>query len=816
MKVILSALWLLLCLNAAAQNNAKVQTAKGVISGTVIAGNDGNAIEGALITLKNLKDTVYSRSSNSDQSGVFKFDNLKNGNYFIWINCIGYQALRIEKLTLDAVTPSVNLAEIKLEIADNHLKEVVIRAGQKAYVERKIDRTVINVNQLLSNTGVSAVEVLNNAPGVEVTDDAISLRGKQGVTIYIDGRQTFLDGTQLVNYLKSLPSGSIEQLELMPIPPAKYHVEGNAGLINIITKKNRADGFNGSVSATRGQGDYSKSNYNLNLNYKTGRVNFFGNVAYTSNNNYYKVDRKRDFSFADAAANYTIDQYNFETNNRKSTHYKFGLDAEIDSNNSIGLTVDGSISPYKEKGNYILQFNHALPDSVIKTQSDLDRHTNDAALNFYYQHKFKKEGENIRIDVDYLHYSDNANQLLSSNTYMPNNAAITDSYQLITQNPFEANVYSLKSDYETKIFAGVKLSAGVQSIYSKRGSNGIYFNKPGIQNDSLTSSNTYNEHINAAYISLNKELKSFTAELGLRFENSSSHARQFNYAGSPFPPLHLTYNNLFPKLYVAYKLDTASVNIFNFAFDYQVNRPDYSSLNPFTFYFDRYSVFQGNASLLPERTINLDLSFTHSGVFTVGTSFNKGKNTIIQFYYVNGQSLVNTSLNVRSNYNWSLYTTATIQFFKWCTTNLYSEISDQLFSGAIMNDLSLHNRVFTFQASGNSQFKIGKGWSAELSGFYRTKTTFGQGYYLPMYRVNASLQKKVLNNKGTITLAGADLFHSWKIRRDIYVNNARVTSAIINDTRQVNLTFAYRFGLEGKKRLSKSGLETERGRAGVN
>lgn len=799
-----------------AQNTGKVEITRGIISGKVVTVKDGLAIEGATIIIKSQKDSLYKNAINSDQSGAFEFKNLQSGTYSLQIKHLGYKEVTIGQLIINAVKPSANLSEIKLELAENDLKEVVIRAGQKPYTEQKIDRTIVNVSQLLSNNGVSAVEVLNNAPGVSVTDDAISLRGKQGVTIYIDGRQTFLDGTQLVNYLKSLPSGTIEKLELMPVPPAKYHVEGNAGLINIITKKNHTGGFNGGLTATNGRGHYDKANYSLNLNYKTGKLNLFGNAAYTSNNNYYKVDRERDFSFANPADNYTIKQNNLETNNRKTTRYKLGFDAALDTNTSIGLVIDGSVSPYKEQGNYLLQFNHALPDSIIKTQSDLNRPTNDVALNLYYQHKFKKAGENIRIDADYLHYTDNALQLLNSDTYLPNSTELANNYNLITQNPFEANVYSLKSDYETKTFADIKLSAGLQSIYSKRGSNGIYFNRPGIPNDSLTSSNTYTEHINAAYISLNKNLKKFSFELGLRFENSSSQARQYNYAGIPYPALHLNYNNLFPKLYVAYKLDTASVNTFNFSFDYQINRPDYSSLNPFAFYFDRYTSFQGNASLLPEKTINFDLSFTHSGILTVGTSFKKGRNTIIQFYYVNGQSLVNTSLNICSNYNLALYSTVAVPIFKWWTANLFGQVSEQLFRGEAINNDFLYNRVFTFEASGNNQFKINKGLSAEISGFYRTRTTFGQGYYLPMFRVNTSLQKKIFNNKATITLAGSDIFHSWKIRREIRVNNAWITSNIINDTRQINLTLAYRFGLEGKKRINKSGLETERGRAGVN
>jgi hypothetical protein len=815
MKVILSALWLLLCLNVRAQTISASKVNPGTITGTIVTGENEQPVEGAKIILKKSGDGTFNKSTGSDKSGVFRFDKLSAGTYSISVKHIGYRTFTTEALVINYTNAVIDLKQVKLTTEDHQLKEVVI-TSKKAYTEQKIDRTIVNVSQLLSNTGVSAVEVLNNAPGVEVSDDGISLRGKQGVTIYIDGRQTFLDGAQLLNYLKSLPSGTIEKLELMPIPPAKYHVEAGAGLINIITKKNKTDGLNGNFSATRGQGRYSKANYNLNLNYKTGHISFFSNAGYSSNNSYFKVQRNRLFNFAAPANNYSIYQDNFETSNTKSINYKTGFDADIDTNNSIGLVVDGLISPYREKGDYLLQFSHTVPDSLVKTQSQLSRHTDDVALNLYYQHKFKKEGENIRIDADYLNYSDNADQQLNSDTYLPGNSALLNNYQLITKNPFKANVYSLKADYETKTVANIGVSAGVQAIYSKRNSNGIYFNGAGAQNDSLTSRNSYNEHINAAYISLNKELKSFTIEAGLRFENSSSNARQYNYAGAPYKPINITYNNFFPKLYAFYKLDTAAVNTLNLSFEAGVDRPDYSSLNPFAFYFDRYTNFRGNASLLPERTMDLDLSFTHAGRITIGTSFSRGKNTIIQYYYVDGQSLIWTSVNVPTRYNKAIYSTVNLLVLKWWTANLFTRISDRMFSGPISGSSSLYARKLVFQLSGNNQFKFNNGWSAEISGACRTKNTIGQGYYLPIYRVNTSVQKKLLNGKGTITVSGLDIFHSWKIKREVSLINALLTSTNFNDTQQVNLTFAYRFGIESKKRKNKSGLKTERGRAGVN
>lgn len=816
MKAILSALLLLLCLNALGQTGLKNSTAPGTISGIITAKNNGMPVDGAVIILKKLNDSLFSKSTSSDKFGAFKFSNITSGSYTIGVKYVGYKDYNNGEILIDDVNISINLPAIRLDVADHNLNEVVIKSQRKAYTEQKIDRIIVNVDQLLSNTGVSAVEVLSNAPGVELIDNTLSLRGKQGVTIYIDGRQTFLTGTELVNYLNALPSGSIDKLELMPNPPVKYHVKGNSGVINIITKKNRTNGFNGNLAASYGQGRYSKSNYSLNLNYKTDKIYFSSDFAYFSKNNYFKMVRKRVFHFTDQSENYMIDQDNFETSNERSTHYKLGLDVLLDTNNKVGLIVDGMTSPYRENGNYFLQFSQMLPDSMIHTLSELTHHTRHVTLNFYYEHKFKRAGENIRIDADYLNYQKNALQVLNSNTYLPKSALLFSDYNLLTQTPFRATVYSLKSDYETKVLYRIKLSAGLQSVYSKRISKALYFNTPGIINDSLTNSSTYVEHINSAYISLDREWKKFSLSIGLRFENNSSYTEQFNSAGNSYQRVRSTNNVLFPKLYLLYKLDVAAVNTLNFSFGSQISRPGYSSLNPFAFYFDRYTILQGNAALQPERSINFDLSFSHAGAFTLGATFSKGKNKIIPYYYISGQSLVNTSFNVPNTYDFVVYTTGGLDIFKWWRANLFNELSNLSVKGVIAGNDLLNNSVLTYRLSGNNQFKLSKSWNVELSGNYRTKMTLGQGYYLPIWRINASLQKKIFEGKGTITLSGADVFHSWKIRRNIAVNNANIAMENQNDTQQLNLAFSYRFGLSGKPSSNKSGLKTERNRAGVN
>src|ERR1700704_4423511 len=252
----------------------------GKISGIVRIG-EGKAINSATVELLKAKDSSLVKAVFTSNDGSFELENIKEGTFLIVVSHIGYKKYFSTPLAVSSANHNLIVNEILLEQANAaELKEVKV-TGRKPFIERKIDRTIINVDASITNAGSNALEVLEKSPGVTVDKDGnVSLKGKQGVLITMDGRPTYLNGEQLANYLHSLPATAIDQIELMPNPPAKYDAAGNAGVINIKTKKNKANGFNGSLNLNYGQGKYWRTSNSLNLNYRQNKWNISTNLNY--------------------------------------------------------------------------------------------------------------------------------------------------------------------------------------------------------------------------------------------------------------------------------------------------------------------------------------------------------------------------------------------------------------------------------------------------------------------------------------------------------------------------------------------------------
>src|ERR1700761_4003084 len=255
-----------------------------------VSDKDGKSLDGATVYLKRSADSVLVKTALADAAGNYQFENIKKDNYRVYVSMIGFQQYKGEVFQFDAdkIFPA-----IVMSANGNVLKEVTI-SSQKPLIEHKIDRTVVNVDALISNTGTSALEVLEKSPGVIVGDDgAISLKGK-GVKIFIDDKPTYLSGTDLENYLRSLSSSTLDQVELMSNPPAKYDAAGGA-IINIRTKRSKVKGFNGGINLSYIQGKYARTNNSFNFNYRNNKLNVFGNLSYSTNHNFNNLDINRHF-----------------------------------------------------------------------------------------------------------------------------------------------------------------------------------------------------------------------------------------------------------------------------------------------------------------------------------------------------------------------------------------------------------------------------------------------------------------------------------------------------------------------------------------
>ena len=256
---------------------AQAQTAGGKIKGQVTDSTQ-TTIEAATISLLNAKDSSVVKFSAADKTGNYRFENIPAGQYIISVSAVGHNKGYSEIVEIKNDETNISLKTIELVPQPKGMAGVTV-TSTRPFIEQKIDRTIINVEASVTNAGATALDVLEKSPGVTVDKDGnISLKGKQGVMVMMDGRPTYLSANELISYLKNLPASAIDQIEIMTNPPAKYDAAGNAGVINIKAKKNKQQGFNGSFNANYGQGKYWKGNSGLNLNYKTGKVNLFANA----------------------------------------------------------------------------------------------------------------------------------------------------------------------------------------------------------------------------------------------------------------------------------------------------------------------------------------------------------------------------------------------------------------------------------------------------------------------------------------------------------------------------------------------------------
>ncbi|RBQ09933.1 carboxypeptidase-like regulatory domain-containing protein [Pedobacter miscanthi] len=369
---------------------AQVQTPASRIYGRVLDA-EGKSIEFATAAL--LKDSVLLKTTFTEKDGVFSFDKLAYGKYLIKISVVGSPIYKTDTLVVDASHTVMALSDIKISTGGTNLKEVNV-SGQKAFVERKIDRTVVNVDALISNAGTTPLDVLSKSPGVNVDQNgAISLKGKSGVAIFIDDKPTYLSGSDLENYLRSLPSSSLDQIELMTNPPAKYDAAGNGGVINIKTKKTKSAGFNGGINLSLNQGELSRSNNSFNFNYRKDKINVFGNLSYNLNNSFTDLDLNRKYKNNDGSAKSYFNQNSYFRRHGNTFNLKTGLDYYVSDKTTWGVVFTGMNRISKQVNNNTSNLSNASMqlDSVIRAENIDQIKYQNAGVNLNYRHNLNKQ-----------------------------------------------------------------------------------------------------------------------------------------------------------------------------------------------------------------------------------------------------------------------------------------------------------------------------------------------------------------------------------------------------------------------------------------
>ncbi|WP_412467599.1 outer membrane beta-barrel protein [Pedobacter sp. KLB.chiD] len=793
---------------------AQIQSLQPKIYGRVLDA-EGKNIEFATVAL--LKDSVLFKTTFTEKDGLFSFDQLGYGKYLIKISVVGSPIYQTDTLVLTADHSIIALPDIKIKTGATDLKEVTI-SGQKAFVERKIDRTVVNVDALISNAGSTALDVLSKSPGVNVDQNGvISLKGKNGVTIFIDDKPTYLSGSDLENYLRSLPSSALDQIELMTNPPAKYDAAGNGGVINIKTRKTKSAGFNGGINLSLNQGELSRSNNSFNFNYRKDKVNVFGNLSYNLNNSFTDLDLNRKYKNADGSAKSYFNQNSYFRRHGNTLNLKTGLDYYASEQTTWGVVLTGMNRISKQVNNNTSNLSNASMqlDSVIRAENIDQIKYQNAGVNLNYRHKFKQAGRELTFDADYLLYRDQTDQTYYNFSYLPGGAL---KYQdILTGNlPSDIDIYTAKMDYSHPLKNKWKLDAGVKTAYTKTDNIAEYANTANGKtsaDDEKSNHFLYKENINAVYLNMSREGKRFSLQAGLRYENTVSNGHQLGNPIKPDSTFKRTYNSLFPTLYFSYKLDTVGNNELGLNYGRRIDRPYYQDLNPFFSPLDKFTYYVGNPFLKPSFTQSIELSHTYKGKITTALSYSWVRDEVNETIEILNGTYYSRPANVGKTRIANISVNAEIDLAKWLKLNAYVEYAKIVSKTAFYTGFLVTNGSY-LRANPNLQFKISPTWNAEMNMNYQSKLSNVQFLLGAVHEFGAAVQKK-LSAKSTLKLTANDIFRT-RIYNGI-INNLAATEAgwrNRQDSRNFVLSFSYRFGktFSSPAKHESSGADAEKNR----
>ncbi len=801
---------------------AQTQT-RSKITGTVKNGE--KAVEAASVTLLSAKDSGVVKIEVTDKNGKFEIVSPGSGSFLLLISSVGFEKKYTSSFKIAAADEVIQTGTTRLTPESRDMKAVVITA-KKPLIEQKIDKLVVNVDAAPTNAGATAMEVLEKSPGITVNNDGvISLKGKAGVIVMMDGKPTYLSAEDLANLLKNTPASAIDQIEIMSNPSSKYDAAGNSGIINIKTKKSLKMGLNGSIMIGATAGFFQKndvlyvqpkSQNSVNFNYRKNKINVFGSYNPNFNKRRNELTIMRNFYNGDGTLNASANLGTTFNGNADNHSAKLGADYYINDKNVLGVVFTGfgffgDFAPSTTSNIY-------NPDGSLQSGLYSTTHNNIRFRNYTgninYKHSFDSLGRAFTIDLDYVKYDNVSDILLTTNVMDKWGGTMGDPVLLKGHLPSNIDIYSFKTDYEHPFKDNFKIETGVKINYIKNNNIVDYTRHDGEEwkTDYRSNHFIYEENINAAYINVSKKLsEKWSAQAGLRAENTNTRGYQVTNDSS----FKRHYTNLFPTAFVSYAVNKN--NQLTLSYSRRVNRPNYQDLNPFIYFLDSLTYQQGNPYLLPQFSHNVELSHSFKGKFITSINYSRTTDVISQILRQNTaeKTTFQTTENVSQFRNIGLSVTAPFKWTSWFNSNLFVNVYNNHYEGLYNGDpIDASNTAYLINLT--NSFNLAQGFSAELSGFYRSKGLNNLLVMNEMYQMTIGLQKTLMKGKSTLRLNFRDPFGWQKFGGYMKYGDIDVTVKNRWDSRQVTASFTYRFGKNtiAPSRKRATGVSEELDRAG--
>lgn len=757
------------------------------------------------VVLKTEKDSTFVSGTVTNEEGRFTLSKLKSGNYFLEVSYIGY-AKKKQSLYVGNLTEYLDIKTIEIEEKSTSLQEVDV-IGRTAEIGEKMDKKTFTLSENISQSGGSVLQAMQNLPSVTVQDGKVQLRGNDKVTVLIDGKQTAITGFGNQTGLDNIPASAIEKIEIINNPSAKYDANGNAGIINIIYKKNNKDGFNGKLGFTTGLGSLwvrkenlptirpqytftPKINPSVSVNYKKNKVNLFfqGDYLYTETLN------KNEF----VTRNYDNgDVINSQLKRNRNTHFttlKSGIDYSINDQNS--LTISGLFGSEKiiDRGDQPF-FNGDLSQRIRLWQFLEDELKTTIMATANYQHKYKEAGHLLNIGFNYTFHREDEKYFYGN--YLPSTSG-TDAFKLLSdEQVYDFNVDYIKPMKYGRIETGIKLRNRIipTNMQFIPGANSVLdINAGGWA--------TYKELIPAVYGNYIFENNKWEAELGLRVEYV-----KIQYDVNPNHIVYKSdgynYTQPFPNLRLAYKINNNNkVSIF---YNRRVDRPNEVDIRIFPKYDDAEIIKVGNPALRPQFTNSIEMGYKRS--WEKGSLYNAiyhrfadGTITRISSIVPSSNLIYATFQNVNKSHNTGIEMVIAQEISKLYSFNINLNAYRNQIDGFTIENKYPTTHYFTAEKqekfSGNiklnNTFHLPKNTDVQLTAVYLAPDIIPQGKIKSRFSLDFGLKKAIQKGKGELFLNASDLLNTMIIKKEINGLGFNYTSNDYYETQVIRLGYSYK------------------------
>ncbi len=787
------------------------------ITGTVIDEETGQPLEYATLVLQSVEDLANISGGITDMDGKFEVKTAP-GNYNATIEYIGYEAYRVPQKSFNENT---DLGTISLSISAAELEGVEV-VGEKTTVEVRLDKKIYNIGKDLTTSGATISDALNNVPSVNVdVEGAISLRGNENVRILINGKPSAMAGFGSTDALKQLPADAIEKVEVITSPSARYDAEGTAGILNIILKKEKTLGFNGSVTSNIGYP--TSSGITVNANLRTDKFNIFNTTGYSyrdapgnaffdntyTSGQFDRVVEDRVYNRRDKSFNTNLGAEYFITDNSSVTgsiFYRTSKDDDLTENTSRRFDID--------------QVN----SSTFRTEKE-DEDDDSYQISLNYVNNFNDDGHKLTADFQYSNDDESKSSIIEEHVTLPEDNLI------VLENVFEnerENEYLIQADYVLPM-EEAQFEAGYRGTFKEEVTD---YRLEALDLDTgqfaldenLTNKFTYNENVNAVYSQYGNKFGQFSFLFGLRLEHTQLKGQlNSEFDNNAFEEelgvdvqanFDKNYLGLFPTLNVIYELDEEGRENVSLGYNRRINRPRGWYINPFPSRSSRTNIFQGNPDLNPAFSNTFDLGYlkrwdkltlTSSIYYQRETdAFSRVQEPTGQITSDSIQIIRSLPINLATENRYGAEAGLMYNPKKWLrlngSFNIYKFSTEGVFNGV---DYGTDNSSWFARFSSKVSLPAKVEW--QTNAFYRGPRNTAQTETKGLFGINLAFSKDILNDNGTLSMNVNDLLNSFK--RESFTETDFFTSRSEFQWRQRSFVFSftYRFNQAKKREGGRGG-----------